>query len=139
LAVTVLGLYRFAVTGLPWFWLLMDRAGWMVSRACGVIVRQPLQTGATYAGLDFLVLVAALSGPWLARLPRPRGRWMLRVALMVGAAHFVYLALLALAPRILGWLPAKGPEPQFGMKAPWDFAFALRSLLPWNLPVVAAL
>lgn len=138
-SVLALGLYRFAVTSIPWLWSLSDQLGAGLSSAAGFIVRQPLLTGATYAGLDFLVLSLTLFSLWLAQHPGPK----LKRALCVGAAilgvHLCYLALLAYAPKWVALLPPSKVESTFGVTPPWDWVQAVKSLVPWNLPAIGGL
>ncbi len=71
-ATAVLALYRLAITSLPSLWLIADRCGGALGRAASWITRQPLNVGATFGGLDFLVVMIALCVIWLASFPRPR-------------------------------------------------------------------
>jgi len=139
MSVLILGLYRFAVTSVPWLWSIADWLGNIVSRAAGFIARQPLRTGATFAGLDYLVVMGVLYALWSARLPRPKLKRSLRVAAAILGAHLLYLIVLAFTPKLQALLPSTPPQPEFGMKVPWDWRYALRMLIPWNLPALAAL
>jgi hypothetical protein len=138
--VLVFVIYRFALAAVPWLWTLTDHTGTALSRVAGFISRQPLQTGATFAGLDFLVLTGALLAmSWGFIPPSVRPRWW-RVAGAMAAAHLVFLIILSFAPRILALLPPPPTLPSaFGVRAPWDWAQAVRSLVPWNLPALGAL
>ncbi|MBN2131230.1 MAG: hypothetical protein JW741_17150, partial [Sedimentisphaerales bacterium] len=55
-AVVVFGSYRLALTAVPWFWSAADFLGRSCGQAAGAIVGRPLWVGATFAGIDFLVL-----------------------------------------------------------------------------------
>jgi len=57
-AVALLALYRVAVTSIPLAWLAADAVGTALGRAAETLTRQPLWIGATFAGLDFLVVMA---------------------------------------------------------------------------------
>ena len=138
-SVLVLGLYRFAVTSIPWLWSLSDQLGAGLSSGAGFIERQPLRAGATYGGIDFLVLTLVLFSLWLGRQPAPRAKSAVCLGAAILAAHLNYLALLAHAPKILALLPAAKAEPAFGVTPPWDWVQAVRTLVPWNLPAVGAL
>ena len=73
-----------------------------------------------------------------ARTTTPSGG-LAAVAILVG--HFFYLSILTFAPAIAEWLPTL-PPPTFQhpyVPPPWDWAEALRQLLPWNLPAIGAL
>jgi hypothetical protein len=140
LVILVFGLYRFALTSIPWLWLLMDRIGAGVAFLPGLLTRQQLKTGATFAGLDYLVLMLTFWGLWAVRLPQPRMRQTLRALGLILGAHAVYLAALSFAPKLLALLPTTTrTEPAFGVTPPWDVPQAVRSIIPWNMPVLAAL
>ena len=140
IAVTVFALYRLAVTSIPMVWLGADTVGETVGRVAGAVAGRPLWVGATFAGLDFLVLMAAL---WVARLAAavpPRWPRALAGATAILSVHFLYLAVLAFAPDMqaaLGAPAAEGAAPA-AAEAAWSWAAALRSLVPWNLPALAA-
>ena len=104
LSVLVLGIYRLAVTSIPWLWSLGDQLGAGLSSSAGFIARQPLLTGATYAGIDFLVLTLVLFSVWLARQPAPRVERGLLAGAAILVAHLSYLALLTTAPKLLAVL-----------------------------------
>ncbi len=105
-AAAVLGLYRLAYTSIGWFWLLCDRSGGALGSVAGWITGQPLWVGATFAGLDFLVvmLYLAIRGP-IASAGRgiATGRLALRIGLGIGAVligQLAYLSLLACGSAI---------------------------------------
>lgn len=116
-AVAVLGLYRIAYTSIGWFWLACDAVGTALGAAAGWITAHPLWVGATFAGLDFLVvmLYLAIRGPIaLGGRPLLRGTTILRVGVGVGAVligHFIYLDVLMFAPAITADLPEAPPPP----------------------------
>jgi hypothetical protein len=101
--------------------------------------RSLVLTGATYAGIDFLVLTLALFSLWLARQPAPRAKSAVCLGAAILAAHLNYLVLLAYAPKLLALLPVAKAEPTFGVTPPWDWVQAVKTLVPWNLPAVGAL
>jgi len=141
-AVAVFALYRLAVTSIPFVWLAADAAGGVVGRAAGELAGRPLWVGATFAGLDFLVLMAALWVAWLVAVAPPRWPRALAGATAIVAAHGLYLTALAFAPDMPAALgvhaPADEGAARAAAEAAWTWAAALRSLVPWNLPVAAA-
>lgn len=138
-SITLLGLYRFAVTQVPWVWLAMDQVGRGLSAVAGWLVQQPVWAGATFAGLDFLALMGPLYLLWARRQPAGKLKRVAAAGLAVLGAQVLYLVALAFAPKLLAAIPAKTVEPQFGHRIPWDWAQAIRSLVPWNLPALAGL
>ena len=105
LAATVLGCFRFACDfdsrGLArcrWF-------GWILGRLAGWLTGHRLEAGATFGGIDFLVLMAAIYAAWMictAPPHRPRALWVV-AAIVVG--HFAYLMALAYSEELLAVLP----------------------------------
>jgi hypothetical protein len=138
LVATAFALYRFGLVSVPWLWLLADAIGGAVSGVAGFLCRSPLNTGATFAGLDYLFVTGAVYAIWIVRQAVPRRR-ALGVIGIILAVHFIYLTLLAWSPRLLTVLPTPAAAAEFGTTAPWDPIKALRSFLPWNVPVLAAL
>jgi hypothetical protein len=144
-AVAAFGLYRMAVTGVSVLWLAADALGGGLGAVAGRMAGQPLSVGASFGGVDFLVLMAAMGGLWVAMTPGPRWRRGIAVAVGVSAGHLAYLLVLAHASQISaavhGWA-ASGvntePLPP-GAPTPWSFWAGVETLLPWNLPALAGL
>jgi len=142
-AATVLAVYRLACASIPTVWLIADATGQALGRLAGTVCGRPLSIGATFAGLDFLVLMAALYGSWLAATRPPRLARALYAAAAILAGHLLYLILLACSNDLAAWLPvAVSPvDPDIAgryVPPPWYWSNALRTLLPWNVPLVAA-
>jgi hypothetical protein len=142
-AVAAFGVYRLAVTSIPILWTAFDAAGAAMGRIGGAVTGQPLSVGATFAGVDFLVLMAALFGLWLAATPKPRLPRAIGAGACILLVHLVYLVILSHTPRLIAAVPtAEPPNPAVlsaVRDAPWSFWAALHTLLPWNLPVLAGL
>ena len=105
---------------------------------------RPLEVGATFAGVDVLVLAAAFYGLWLAATPAPRLRRGLVAAAAIAAGHLAYLALLSYGPDLAAAIPL--PPPDFGKTyvmpsdiPPWSFWPAVATLVPWNLLAMAGI
>jgi len=144
-SVAVFGLYRVVVMSVPFVWALADAAGGGLGRLAGAMAGRPLSVGPSFAGLDFLVLMAALFGLWLAASPRPRlGRGIAGVAAIV-AGHLVFLLIIASTARLIDAIPADeagetaGAAQSIFDRKPWSFWVAVRMLLPWNRPALAGL
>lgn len=137
-AVAVLGVYRLVYTSVPTLWLVANAvAGWC-GGAMGSLSGRPLAVGATLAGLDFLVLMAAVWVGWLL-VASPRAPHAALAAVAVVAGHGAYLFVLAWADDLWAWLPTPPPPPEQMLYTPppWHWSDALRQLLPWNLPLAA--
>ncbi len=143
-ASAVLGIYRLAITAIPSVWLAADAVGGGIGGLVGAICGKPLRIGATFAGLDFLVLMTALCAVWLKATAAPRlPRAACAVAAIVGG-HLVYLVALAHTHDLLAVIPKRPAvetplyQSDLYLPPPWYWGDALRALLPWNLPLVAA-
>ena len=132
LAICVLGIYRLANTSVAMLWIATDRAGAALGRLAGLVAGRPLWVGATFGGLDFLVGMIALYAAWLVLAPAPRLKRGLLAATAILAGHLAYLVVVACAAAALEALPKATPEAGF------TWAGALRQLVPWNLPALAA-
>lgn len=130
-AVVVFGLYRVACTSIPMVWSMSDLLGRTIGNVGGLVTHQPLYVGATFAGLDFLVLMSVLWVLWLACSPQPR--WKRAIYGLVGilGGHIVYLIVLSYTPQLLAMVAE--PTEQEG----WFWAGLFHKAVPWNLPVLA--
>ncbi len=130
-AITVFALYVLARTSIPWVWLLADGLG----RALGVLpalVTSPApHVGATFGGVDFLIVMSLLWTLCLRQTAAPRiGRAVLGFgAILIG--HMIYLLVQSWIPALLESIPA--PEAQHG----FSLAGLLHKALPWNAPLLA--
>ncbi|MFH1265510.1 MAG: DUF4350 domain-containing protein, partial [Planctomycetota bacterium] len=138
-AALVLGVFILACASIPTVWSIADALAGTIAGLAAIASGKPLWVGPTFAGLDFLVLMAALYGVWLVWTPRPR----LARALYAGAAilggHLAYLVLLSYSVDLHEALPQALPPPEFRdyIPPPWSWSNAVRSLLPWNMPLLA--
>ena len=135
-----LAVYRLACSSIPLVWTLADRFGSLLGRFAGWIAGQPLNIGATFAGLDFLVLMATLYAVWLVRTERPRLHRAILAACAIAVGHLLYLVVLAHALDLAAMLPTAA-MPTFDhpyIPPDWRWSPAVAQLLPWNLPAAAA-
>jgi len=141
LSTAVLGIFRLATTSIPTVWLAADAAGRMLGRMAGATAGEPLWVGATFGGLDFLVLMTALYAGWLVCTAQPRSARAIYAAVAILLGHLIYLTALAWSNRLLAALPDPVlPEiTDVNRLGVWTWGNAARSLLPWNLPVLAGL
>lgn len=130
-AVVVFGLYRMACTSIPMVWSMSDLLGRTIGNVGGLVTHQPLYVGATFAGLDFLVLMSVLWVLWLAMSPQPRWKRAIYGLLAILGGHIVYLIVLSYTPQLLAGVAE--PTEQEG----WFWAGLFHKAVPWNLPVLA--
>jgi len=141
LATAALGVFRLACTAIPTVWLAADAIGWLFGRVAGWLLGVPLEVGATFGGIDFLVLMSALCAAWLVCTAPPRRARALCAASAILAGQFAYLAALAYSEKLLAVLPevVLPPLTDVNHVGLWSWSAALRSLIPWNVPLVAVL
>jgi len=131
-AVVVLALYVLARTSIPWLWLLADRIG-RAAGTLGGVTGAPLHVGASFAGLDFLLVMSLFWALSLRYTKPPRRTRALSGFVAIAGGHLVYLIVLAQAPHLLAALPEPAGQAG-GSLARW-----LHKALPWNAPVIAGL
>ena len=139
LATAVLGLYRLALASIPTVWSLADAVGRAFGEASETLWGRPLALGETFAGLDFLVLMFALYAGWLVRTSTPRLSRAILAAVGILVAHFSYLFILSCSHDFIDALPKVSPvsTPSPYVPPEWQWSDAVRTLLPWNLPIIA--
>jgi hypothetical protein len=140
LAIMTLAVYRLALTAVPMVWQLADVLGWGMGKLVGALTGRPLTIGATFGGLDFLVVMIALYIGWLCSITTPRRRAGIYAGLAIAASHIVYLTVLAYSEKIAALLPAPlyVEETDISRVGAWAWQNTARGMLPWNLPVLAA-
>jgi hypothetical protein len=139
-SVLIFGLWRVLCETSPGMWLAADAVAGGLGSLAGWLAARPLNVGPTLGALDVLVL-SALAAVFCLRLsPTPHaGRIAWTVAGLV-LVHFVYLAVLAWSADLLAALPEppRPPETDLYKPPPWHGLAAARSVIPWNLPALAA-
>jgi hypothetical protein len=142
-AIVALGIYRLALVSLPAVWSISQMLGQGLGQLAAVISGRSLRIGATFAGLDLLVPLAVLYAGWLRWTAPPRRGRAIYAAAAIVVVHLGYLFLLTATPNLVALLPAPAnasPEPYLDFYSPpdWQWSQALETMLPWNLPIVAA-
>ncbi|MBI3869858.1 MAG: hypothetical protein HY299_15150 [Verrucomicrobia bacterium] len=136
-ALAVFATYRFALIAIPWFWLAMDRCGGALASAVAALGRTKLSVGATFGGMDFFVLVAALSTIHVLRCPAPRMREALKAGAIVATGQLVYLLAAALFPswiHVVEKLKGAAAAPAGG-----HGATGFQEAVLWHLPALGIL
>jgi hypothetical protein len=129
--VVVFGLYRMAYICIPMVWSASDAIGRVLGQIGGIFSHRAVYVGATFAGLDFLVLMGVLWILWLAYGPKPVKLRALYGFLGISGGHLCYLIVLSLVPQIVSFVPE--PSGQAG----WTWAGLFHKAIPWNLPILA--
>ena len=146
LAMTALGVYRLAL-GIGTFWTLTDRIGGLLGQLAGGISGQPLWVGATFGGLDFLVVMGVFCVGWM--LWGGSRSWSHRITVIVAiiVGHMAYLIVLSFGPAIKAALAetaaeaaaAAPPPPGGDVEKGLTPAGLIRNFIPWNLPALGVL
>ena len=130
-AVAVLGLYSFARTSIPWVWLGADSAARCLATLAGMVTRQPVHVGATFAGLDGLIVMAVLWALCVRRTRPPRAARAMYGFAAIAGGHLLYLIVLSYAPSLLVTIAqpqGQGSSLVMGL---------VPEAVPWNLPAIA--
>ena len=140
LGVLSLAIFRFAQQSLPVVWMLSDQIGFGLGLAAGALTGRPLTIGASFGGLDFLLVVTVFCVGWSLLLQRNQRASLVMALVAMMVAHLAYLSLLSLlneVARLIPPVPAPGPDNPY-VPPPFSWAVVLRQFLPWNLPALAA-
>lgn len=151
-------LYRFLLDSNPAFWLATDRAGRLLGDVGAFLGGRPLWVGATFAGVDFIVVSALTLAGLLAftilSAHRAALLWVAGATLLA-AVHLGYLVVVDYADVIeaeavrltasRAWwtfgLLEYDPE-AFPLQYPsavYRIVHTIRRAVPWNLPLLGAL
>ncbi|MBN2295900.1 MAG: hypothetical protein JXM70_25945, partial [Pirellulales bacterium] len=164
-AVAVLAVFRIGCDCVPMIWHTADFLGHILGTLVAAVYGRELCVGSSFAGLDFLVTMAAFSTVWLwsgatAGLASSaettvgqanRGthqndyckaiRRVIYAVVAILVVQFFYLSLLTHAENLIAALPDLPPPPSTDpaeYRPPdWSLAVVLRGMIPWNLPLVA--
>ncbi|MFC1781049.1 hypothetical protein ACFLZ8_02135 [Planctomycetota bacterium] len=131
-SIAVFGLYRLAYTSVPMVWLIFDSIGRAVGNFAGLITGQALNVGATFAGLDFLVLMLILWILWASFYSERIFSKAVYGFLVTFIGHLIYLIALSYLPKLLTLVP----EPAAGLEV-WSWTGLYHKIVPWNLPARA--
>jgi hypothetical protein len=153
-AAFALGVFRLACDSIPTAWSAADAAGGALGRLAGWLSGCRFDVGASFAGLDFLVVAAAVYAGWIVSTARATGlasatgrratgsagATLAAVAALAGG-QLAYLLLVANSQRLLSLLPPAAPPVLSGAShiGAWSWADGLRTLVCWNLPLAALL
>ena len=140
LAATALAVFRLVCDGSAAAWTFTNTVGHVEGLWAGWLTGRPLLIGASFGGLDFLVLMAALTAAWLiaapatAHPPRRMGRAVHRPR----ADRISRRSGLQPRPDRSCCRKRCAKFDDVSHLGIWTWGNALRALLPWNLPLLAA-
>jgi hypothetical protein len=129
--VTALALYRLAYTTIPLVWMAADRLGHGLGHLAGLFSSRPMNVGATFASLDYLVAMLALWAAWIAVSGGPRAKRAAYGLIGIAAGHLGYLIALSYVPDLLVAVPHPATPDS------WSWAGFFHKAVPWNVPVLA--
>ncbi len=129
-AVAAFGLYVFARTAIPSIWQLADVFGRVVGSPAGFVARRPLHVGATFAGVDFLIVTSTFWALYLVHTKPPRTARATYGFAAILLGHAIYLVALAYVPDALAAIPKPADQSV-------RLAAFLHTILPWNAPLLA--
>ena len=129
--VTALALYRVAYTTIPLVWIAADSLGGRLGGIAGRISARSLNVGATFAGLDYLIVMLTLWATWTATTRQPRTKRFLYGLAAILCGHLCYLIALSYAPDLLAAVPVPTGQEK------WSWVGLIRKAIPWDLPVLA--
>ena len=142
LAVTALAVFRLACDNSAAAWTFANSVGHVEGLCAGWLTGRPLLIGASFGGLDFLVLMTALTAARFIGMSQPRLARAAWAVLFILLAQTAYLVILAFNHDLVALLPPKAvpvhDEFDLSRLGVWTWGNAMHAILPWNLPVVAA-
>ena len=140
LAAAALAVFKLVSVSSPAAWTFTNTAGHVAGLIAGWLTGRPLLIGASFGGLDFVVLMVALTAAWLMATPPPRFRRAAWALLFIVLAQSAYLVVLAFSHDLTALLPPQVTPTYTDISylGVWTWGNAIRTLLPWNLPVLAA-
>jgi hypothetical protein len=140
LAAMALAVFRLVGDGSAAAWTFTNGVGRVEGLWAGWLTGRPLLIGASFGGVDFLVLMAALTAAWLIATPPPRMARAAWALLFIFLAQTAYLVVLAFNHDLTAWLPPQvvAKPDDVSHLGIWTWGNAIRVLLPWNLPLLAA-
>jgi hypothetical protein len=141
LAIAGLGpvLWQYICQTVPTAWFLGDRMAAGLGTIASTITGQPVQVGATFAGVNILFVMLLFWMGWLTFVRRPlwRAGGCALVAILLG--HIVYLALVAFLPELVQLMPKANDVAASDPYVPPPFQWStwVHGLIPWNIPLLA--
>ncbi len=139
LAAAALAVSRLLIEDTASGWALADIVGRTEGQLAAMLTGRPLLIGASFGGIDFLVVMAALAIAWHRSAPQPSIKRIAFAGLAILAAQTIYLVVLACAHDLAATLPPRtrvitSDTSHLGL---WTWSNAVHTMLPWHLPLLA--
>lgn len=133
ISILIFAIYRMANIGIPAIWLISDNISRIFGNIAKSVTNQPLLTGATFAGIDFLILMSVFWILFLAASPKHKTAKAFYGFAGIFGGHLLYLIALSYAPQLVQSVvvPVGGET--------WSWAGLFHKAVPWNFPVLACL
>ncbi|MGD0901120.1 MAG: DUF4350 domain-containing protein [Thermoguttaceae bacterium] len=140
MAAGALAVFNLACQSTATVWAAADSVGHLLGSLAGWATGRPLDIGASFAGLDFLVLMAALWVGWFVAARAATLTGAVRAAAAIVLVHAAYLVALAFSCDLTAALPtdAAPTATDISRMGFWSWTGAARAWVPWGLPAVAA-
>ncbi len=141
-SVAALAVFQFAQYSIPFVWHLADGFGAVCGKTVSLLTAHPLNVGATFGGVDFLVLLFCFYATRrFSVAPAEKLRLLITGVALVLVVQIVYLAILSLSETWLSLLPKAYyvTETDSNRLGEWAWQNMFRDAIPWNLPAVAVI
>jgi hypothetical protein len=125
---------------LPWAWHISEFGAEQWGAVASLMSGTRLRIGASFGGFGLLGLLGVLYAVWLLTAMGPRRYRAVMALAFIVAVHLGYLLLLAHSLDLAERLP-EVPEREYQhpyTPPPWSWSAAVGTLLPWSLPLLAA-
>ena len=130
-SILIFAIYRMVYIGIPTIWLISDNISRILDNIAKSITSQPILTGPTFAGIDFLVLMVAFWIFFLTEIPKPKITKVLYGFAGIFSGHLCYLIALSYTPQLVQSVTEPAGENI------WSWAGLFHKAIPWNFPVLA--
>jgi hypothetical protein len=140
-AVTILAVFHFARTSIPFVWQAADATGTLAGRLVGSMTGQPLWVGVGFAGIDFLVVAAylAVMAPFRFTVAETeQRRLLLKGLLAVALGYILYLGILSFTAALgeaLQVPETSSAAAMHGSQESQTWRSFASAMVPWNLPL----
>jgi hypothetical protein len=146
LAAATLAVVHLICEGTVSGWAAADAVGRAEGHWAALLAGRPLLIGASFGGIDFLVVMTVLAislrthvAPGADKTARFKS--LALATLFIAAAQTAYLVVLAYAHDITDLLlpPSRPVDTALAHMGVWTWSDAARAMLPWHVPVLAAI